>query len=210
MLQEITAIAREHFDDAHASHRWDHTQRVYRLCQHIGEQEGADMEILKPAALLHDIARASEDQAQGSVCHAREGARMAGQILKELNMEENKIQAIVHCIDTHRYRDERQPETLEAQVLFDADKLDSIGAIGVARAFLFAGETGARLHNKEIDPENTSPYTLEDTAYREFLVKLRWVKDRMVTPTARKMAEDRHHFMESFFERLNQEYDGLK
>jgi len=168
------------------------------------------MEILKPAALLHDIARAIEDQAQGSVCHAREGARMAEQILKELNMEENKIQAIVHCIDTHRYRDERQPETLEAQVLFDADKLDSIGAIGVARAFLFAGETGARLHNKEIDPENTSPYTLEDTAYREFLVKLRWVKDRMVTPTARKMAEDRHHFMESFFERLNQEYDGLK
>jgi len=210
MLQEISAIAREHFTDAHASHRWDHTLRVYRLCQHIGEQEGADMEILKPAALLHDIARAREDRAKGSFCHAREGARMSEQILTELDMKPEKIRSIVHCIDAHRYRDERQPETLEAQVLFDADKLDSIGAIGVARAFLFAGETGARLHDKQVDPENTSPYTIEDTAYREFLVKLRWVKDRMMTPAAKKMAEDRHRFMVDFFERLNQEYDGLK
>lgn len=209
MLQEISAIAQEHFTDAQSSHRWDHTQRVYRLSQHIGELEGADMEILKPAALLHDIARGMEDEAKGSFCHAREGARMAEQILTELNIEREKIGAIVHCIDAHRYRDDRQPETLEAQVLFDADKLDSIGAIGVARAFLFAGETGARLHNKEVDPENTSPYSIEDTAYREFLVKLRWVKDRVMTPTAKQMAEDRHQFMVDFFERLNQEYDGL-
>jgi len=167
------------------------------------------MEILKPAALLHDIARSMEDEAKGSFCHAREGARMAEQILTELNMEQEKIRAIVHCIEAHRYRDERQPETLEAQVLFDADKLDSIGAIGVARAFLFAGETGARLHNKKVDPENTSPYSIEDTAYREFLVKLRWVKDRVMTPIAKQMAEDRHQFMVDFFERLNQEYDGL-
>ena len=209
MLQEISAIAREYFEDAQASHRWDHTQRVYRLCQHIGELEGADMEILKPAALLHDIARSREDSSRGSLCHAREGAHMAEQILDELGMDPEKIRLISHCIDTHRYRDERRPESLEAKVLFDADKLDSIGAIGVARAFLFAGETGARLHNKEVSPEETDPYSIEDTAYREFLVKLRWVKDRMITPTARKMAGDRHRFMEEFFNRLNQEQDGL-
>lgn len=208
MLEKITAIAKEHFEGARSSHRWDHTLRVCRLSRHIAEKEGADPEIVQPAALLHDIARSKEDRSKGSLCHAEEGAKMAGEILKDLGMSQQQVEAVVHCIESHRYRDERQPETLEAKVLFDADKLDSIGAVGIARAFLFAGETGARLHDKDVDPRRTRPYTLEDTAYREYLVKLRWIKDRVLTPTGKKMAEDRHHFMVDFFERLNQEYDG--
>ena len=79
-------------------------------------------------------------------------------------------------------------------MLFDADKLDSIGAVGVGRAFLFAGEIGARLHDKHIDVPKTKPYTRDDTAYREFLVKLGRVRDRMTTREGRRIAVDRHRF----------------
>ena len=98
--------------------------------------------------------------------------------------------------------------TLEARVLFDADKLDSIGAVGIGRAFLFAGEVGARLHDKDVDVGKTKPYTREDTAYREYLVKLRLVKDRMTTREGRRLAAGRHKFMAAFFDRIDKETDG--
>ncbi len=207
-IERITQEASTYFSQAHASHRWDHTLRVYRLSHQIGEKEGANLEILLPAALLHDIARAREDASKGGLCHAREGARMAGEMLRGLQWQERSVEAVVHCIAAHRFRNEVTPQTLEARVLFDADKLDSIGAVGIGRAFLFAGETGARLHNKDINPEDAAAYGLEDTAYREYLVKLSRVKDRMMTPTGKDMALERHQFMEKFFERLNHEYDG--
>jgi uncharacterized protein len=101
-----------------------------------------------------------------------------------------------------------RPLTKEAKILFDADKLDSIGAVGIGRAFLFAGEVGARLHNKDRDLSKTLPYTREDTAFREFMVKLRWIKDRMHTAEGRRIAAERHKFMVDFFDRLNKETDG--
>ena len=82
------------------------------------------------------------------------------------------------------------PETTEAKILFDADKLDSIGAVGIGRAFLFAGEVGARLHNKDRDLSPTKPYTKEDTAYREYMVKLRHSREKMLTKEGRRIAED--------------------
>jgi uncharacterized protein len=99
---------------------------------------------------------------------------------------------------------------LEARTLFDADKLDSIGAIGIGRAFLFAGEVGAKLHNPGADLHNTQPYTQEDTGYREFKLKLSKIKGRMLTAEGKRLAEERHAFMERFFERLQQEYEGRK
>ena len=151
MLEKIKAIAKQHFEGARSSHRWDHTLRVCRLSRHIAEKEGADPEIVQAAALLHDIARSKEDRSKGSLCHAEEGAKMAGEILKDLGMAQQQVEAVVHCIGSHRYRDERQPETPEAKVLFDADKLDSIGAVGIGRAFLFSGEIGAKLHNDNLE-----------------------------------------------------------
>jgi uncharacterized protein len=100
------------------------------------------------------------------------------------------------------------PETGEARVLFDADKLDAIGAVGVARAFLFAGEVGARLHTPDVDPEQTRPYTENDTGYREYRVKLCKIKDRMLTSEGRRIAKERHAFMEQFFNRFIKEYEG--
>jgi uncharacterized protein len=87
-------------------------------------------------------------------------------------------------------------------------KLDSIGAAGIGRAFLFAGEAGAHLHGKDIVVEKMKPSTKDDTAYREFLVKLRRIKDRMTTAEGRRIAREQHAFMTDFFSRLNKETKG--
>jgi uncharacterized protein len=208
LFDRVRKEAERRFRDARGSHDWDHTERVLRLCLRIGRKEKADLGILKLAAVLHDIGRAEEDRTHGRVCHSEAGARLAAEILRAEGVDEAAIARIVHCIETHRFRKGAAPATLEARVLFDADKLDSIGAVGIGRAFLFAGEVGARMHNKGTDLAKTEPYTKEDTAYREFMVKLRHVKDRMHTREGKRIAAGRHRFMVAFFDRLDSETDG--
>ena len=164
---------------------------------------------MKYAAVLHDIGRNHQDDSNGEICHAEKGAIVARKLLEKHDVDHEKIENIIHCIESHRFRGKITPQSVEAKVLFDADKLDSIGAVGIGRAFLFAGEVGAKLHDKNVDIENTKPYTKEDTAYREFKVKLRTIKDRMLTGEGKKIAERRHRFMVNFFDRLNQEVDGI-
>jgi len=209
LIEQITNRAKELFDDSKGSHDWEHTLRVYGLCLHIGEKEGADMEILKIATILHDIGRACQDKAHGEVCHAEKGAELAEGILLEFGLDREKIDRIVHCIRTHRFRGSNIPVSKEAKILFDSDKLDSIGAVGIGRAFLFAGEVGAKLHNKNADLSKSAEYTKEDTAYREYLVKLRTIRDKIFTNEGKRIAEERHDFMVEFFDRLNREVDGV-
>lgn len=209
IIDSMRSKSRELLNNSKASHDWEHTQRVYKLATHIGKIENANMEIVKLAALLHDIGRHHEDSAQGKICHARKGAEMAEKILKQTPLKTENINKITHCIRTHRFRDDNQPQSREARVLFDADKLDAIGAVGIGRAFQFAGEVGARLHDPDVDPKRTKSYSTDDTAYREYLVKLRKIKDRMLTAEGRRLAQGRHDFMVEFFKRLNQEVKGI-
>lgn len=209
VIETIQGIARGHFAGAKYSHDWEHTERVYRLCMHIGAIEGADLEVLAIAAFLHDIGRAHQDTAKGSVCHAEVGAEIARAILGQFPLPADRKDNIIHCVLTHRFRNSHVPETLEARCLFDADKLDAIGAVGIARAYLFAGEVGALLHNPDAVPEETKPYSRDDTGYREYRVKLSRIKERMLTAEGKHMAEERHAFMEEFFERFLKEHEGL-
>ena len=208
ILSAIRRIAEACFSQAKGSHDWEHTLRVHRLCRHIGPVEGADMLVVEAAAFLHDIGRPLQDDSRGSVCHALKGAEMAAPILAALPLSEACRQNIVHCVRAHRFRDGLRPATLEAKVLFDADKLDAIGAVGVARAYLFAGELGACLHNASLSPEQARPYSRNDTGYREYIVKLSKIKDRMLTAEGRRLAMERHGFMAAFFERFLAEYEG--
>lgn len=208
---DIRTLAQRLLASDKSSHGWDHAERVWNLCRHIGSAEGADLEVLRPAAYLHDIGRTDEKASGGETCHAVAGARRARALLSRNGYDPETVERIVHCIASHRFRrNGERPGTLEARVLFDADKLDAIGAVGIGRAFLFAGEVGARLHNPEADILNTLAYSSEDTAFREFSVKLRNIKDRMLTATGRRMAEERHRFMVAFFERLTREVHGEK
>ena len=164
------------------------------------------MIVLQIAAYLHDIGRRLQDESMGSVCHAEKGAELAVELLSNISISEQQKANIIHSIKSHRFRGNSRPETLEAKVLFDADKLDAIGAIGIGRAFQFAGEVGARLHNPRINPEDTESYTIDDTGYREYKLKLSKIKDHMLTSEGRRIAEKRHEFMEIFFDRFLLEY----
>jgi uncharacterized protein len=208
ILPKIYRAAKQRFDNAPGSHDWEHTLRVLRLCRRIGPAEGADMLVLEAAALLHDIGRPIQDAADGSVCHAIEGAAMAGRIVAVLPLTAARKENIIHCVRAHRFRDGHIPESVEAKVLFDADKLDAIGAVGVARAYLFAGELGACLHNPHLAPEQAEPYSRNDTGHREFSVKLSKIIDRMLTAEGRRIAQDRHAFMVDFFKRFVEEFEG--
>jgi len=209
-LEDIEAFSKRCFSNSRGSHDWEHSRRVYNLCMHIGQAEGADMEVLKIAAYLHDVGRSHQDESRGTICHAEKGAKMTSELLDKYPISTEQKANVLHCIRSHRFRGNNPPQTLEAKILFDADKLDSIGAIGIARAFQFAGEVGAKFHNPNVNPEKTSPYTEEDTGYREFKLKLSKIRDRMLTAEGRRMAEERHIFMEKYFERFFQEYEGEK
>lgn len=206
----LRRISAEHCAEEGGSHGPDHSERVYSMSLAIGNELQARLDILAAAALLHDIGRRFESASRGKVCHARKSAEMAEEILADLVFAQPDIEQITHCIRAHRFRSNERPETLEARILFDSDKLDSIGAIGIGRAFLFAGQIGARLHDAEADHARTLSYSRDDTAYREFQVKMSRVRDQMLTPLGRQIAERRHRFMEIFFDELNREMYGTE
>jgi len=202
--------ARSWYPPADPVHGFEHVLRVLHLAEQIAQAEGADLEIVRAAALLHDAAApAAEANRQA---HHLDSANFAGQVLAAEGWTEARLAAVVHCIRAHRFRDDStQPQSLEAQVLFDADKLDAIGAVGVARAVAYAARAGqlayaapSRQFMQGGPPQPGEPHS----AYHEYVFKLCKLKDRLYTPTARRLAEARHRLMADFFERLRQEADG--
>jgi uncharacterized protein len=201
--------ARRHYEGADAVHDFDHVLRVLALAERIARTEGADLEIVRAAALLHDAGREGAE-VQG-LDHAAFAAMRAREILTGQSRE--KVEAVAHAIAAHRFRTEPEPVTLEAQVLFDADKLDAIGAVGVARAFAYGGARGQRLWapTEAVDvarwtAEGDDPG--EHTPVHEFVVKLSRIKERLFTPSGRAIAEERHAAMLAFFARFDAEVRG--
>lgn len=171
----------------HGSHGFDHTERVSRLCKVIGSREEAMMDIVLPAALLHDIGRPIERE--HGIPHEIAGAEMAEAYLQSIRYPEDLISPIIHAILTHRYQSTSVPGTLEAKVLSDADKLDAMGAIGIARTFVNAGE-----ENRDISD-----------AIDHINKKLLQLRNRMYTRTAMQIAEKRHDVLISFLEAYHAE-----
>jgi uncharacterized protein len=169
------------------SHGLDHVLRVEYLCEVIGKVENAEMEVVLPAALFHDIARPLEKQT--GMPHEEAGARMAEHYLRSIRYEEESIRKITHAIRTHRYRSIKKPETLEAWILSDADKLDAMGAVGIARTFIRAGEHGGEISD----------------AVDHMHKKLLNLNSLMYTETARRLAEERHRYLCVFLETLEGE-----
>ncbi len=188
-------------------HDFDHTVRVLRNAQTIaGALPEADPVVVNLAALLHDIARADEIRDQGKTLnHAAAGALLVPEYLRDFPVGEDVVSAVAEAVRTHRYRDGEVPATLEAKIVYDADKIDALGAVGIGRAFLFAGRSGARLHNTRAAALASEEYSEDDTAYREYLVKLRHLPGAMLTEPGREIAKERFLFMREFFARMNQE-----
>ena len=184
-----------------AAHDFDHVLRVTTLAVHIAQAEGANVEIVRTAALLHDIGLDN-----GRVGHEEAAAERAHEILVDQPPE--KVKAVAQAIRSHRFRAGPPPQTLEARCLFDADKLDAIGAIGVARVFAFGGAAGQRLWAEVPEEYDEHSASGEHTPVHEFVVKLAKIKDRLTTETGRRIGRERHDFMAAFFARLETEVKG--
>jgi len=192
-------------------HDFDHTMRVVKTARHLQKVEGGNSFIVECGALLHDIGRATELADQGETCHAMLGAKQAAVLLADAGVDDSQATLICDCIASHRYRNRdlnKQPSHLEAKIIFDADKLDSMGAIGIGRAFHFAGRIGARVHNSKEKALQGKSYGLEDSAYREYLIKLQYLSDILLTAEGRRLGGSRHRYMKEFFARLERESEG--
>lgn len=204
-----------------SAHNLDHVFRVYNLCLLIARYEkDVDLEILIPAALLHDIARVEESQDKtGEIDHAVLGSIIAENILRNLEYQEDKIEKIKHCIVTHRFRTGNKPNSIEAKILFDSDKLDVIGASGIARTFMLAGQFGQRLTPNESLNDYLKTNTVENgrlkdvskhTPFIEYEVKFKKIPDKLYTNKAKEIGKERLKFMDEYFDRLKSEIDGIK
>ena len=204
--------ARRYYTNSDAVHDFDHVLRVLNMAQRIAEGERAGEQrvaIIQAAALLHDVGRAqAEDR---GIDHAAFAAGRVSEILAGYPQPE--IEAVAHAVAAHRFRTRPDPETLEARILFDADKLDAIGAIGVARAFAYGGAHGQRLW-APVEAVDVARWQAQGddpgahTPVHEFIVKLSRLKGRLYTATGRAIAEERHAYMVAFFDRLSAEVHG--
>lgn len=191
-------------------HDFDHVLRVTALAERIAAAEGADVAIVRTAALLHDIG-----ESQNRETHHLIGAAHARDLLQ--GQPAAFVEAVAHAIEAHRFRADPAPRTLEAQALSDADKLDAIGAIGIARAFAYAGSHGTALWKQPWrviaaagGDARHAPDALGDayTPVHEFVYKLNRIPERLYTATARVIAAERRAIMVTFFERLDEEAQG--
>ena len=217
MISKIRQIVKKELLDS--THNLDHVNRVYNLALTLAKDEDVDYEVIQIAALLHDIARIKEDEDDsGNTDHAILGAEMAEKILKQFNYQ--KTAEVKHCILSHRYRSETKAQTKEAKILFDADKLDVLGSIGVARAFMFGGRYGERIYS-ETPPEDYIKDNLVDgkrngrikimkkhSPNLEYEIKLKYIPKRLYTKKAKEIAKNRMQYMDNFFERIKREING--
>lgn len=192
--------AREFYPDDDPVHGFSHVLRVYRLCELIGTEENADLDIVRAAALLHDVDGDVDIREE----HHLAAASFAEKTLVKEGWEKERIEEVIHCIRAHRFRDNlEEPQTLEAKVLFDADKIDAIGAVGVARAVAYALRAGMDVY---APPSPTYLATGKlapgesQTVAHEYLYKLRRIKDRIYTKAGQALAVERHELMVLFFE----------
>jgi uncharacterized protein len=203
-----------------AAHNIEHVLRVYKLAMKLAGGENVDMDVIEAASLLHDIGGVRESaDPTGQTDHAVESAKIAEPFLREIGFSEDKIAHIKNCILSHRYRTENKPETLEAKIVFDADKLETAGAIGIARSFVWVGRHNARIYRKV----NLDEYAKENLGGKingriqdktkhspqiNWETKDKFILDYLYTDKAKAMAAGRKKFYEEFLERLEREING--
>lgn len=215
-FQKIREIVEKELDCA--AHGMDHITRVYNMCLFLAKGQKVDLEVLKAAALLHDIGGAREmSDPSGKTDHAVESAKMAKPILKKLGFSEKKIAHIQDCIISHRYRSENQPKTLEAKILFDADKLDALGAIGIGRTLAWVGKNNAYIYRKmdakKYAKENMVGGKLtgrvkdktKHSPQLAFETKLKFIPEKLYTNQAKKIGKARLKYTKAFLERLEKD-----
>jgi len=205
LLDDLKTEVENMFAGRDPGHDYAHVIRVYNIAERIGKEEGADMEILLAAVLLHDIIvypKGSEKRTKS----ADESAELAEKMLAARSWPRERIERVSYCIKTHSYSKNVDPETLEAKILQDADRLDALGAIGIARTFSVGGSEMRSFYNPQ-DPFCRMGREPEDTRWTmdHFKAKLLKLEKTMHTDTAKRMAHERTRFMEAFLAQMEKE-----
>lgn len=187
------------------AHDFHHIMRVYKNAKLIGRREGTNMEILLPAVLLHDLVVYTKGSAKSSKS-SDESADLAKNILQSYDYPQDQINQICYCIRVHSYSKRLVPASLEGKILQDADRLDALGAIGIARTFSVGGSENRTFYNAD-DPFCRSDRDLDDMQWTldHFQMKLLKLQDCMHTKTAKKIAQERTRFMILFIRQLQKE-----
>ena len=181
--------------DQKGSHGYDHALRVYNLGNYIAINEGADVEVVQVACLLHDIGRGRKK----GVCHAELGAEMSQDILTVLEFPKDKIPSVVYCVRVHRYSKGIDPVTLEAKIVQDADRLEEIGAIAIVRGLAEDILKGKPLYDPSIEPNDEYKSGGNRTSINFLIEKsLKLKPDTFHTKTAKELAKDRYRLTEDF------------
>jgi uncharacterized protein len=195
----------EGFDDP--AHGWEHIQRVYKIALHIAECENADPFIVGMAALMHDLGRLSHDKTRH---HAELSVLSAAEFLSAYQIMPHTQQAILHAIEAHSFSLGVEPRTLEAKVLRDADRLDSLGAIGILRwAITGTVQRTAQTQSYHPDDPFAGWHELDDRHYMldHFFTKLLKLASTMSTQTGRVMAQQRTAFMHTYLDEFRRELE---
>ena len=198
-----------------AAHDFDHLVRVMALADTIAEREGGDLPTIWAAVALHDSGQPRELRQGGD--HALIGAALAAQLLRDTTFPQAVIPAVQQAIREHRMTGGIAPQTLEGRILYDADKIDSLGAIGIGRLYMITGRYNQKVYSP-VPPEievPVDPALVRQLRRRpdyspsiEFQLNFANLPDRMTTPTGRELARERFVFMEEFFARLKKEIEG--
>ncbi|MFN7043906.1 MAG: HD domain-containing protein [Flavobacterium sp.] len=209
-IHNTILFVKEKLQDAEGGHDWFHVERVYNNALLIADEEICDLEVVKLATLLHDIADSKFHNGDESI-----GPKIAREFLVSQSVAEEKINHIVDIIENMSFKGgnfEKQFHSKELEIVQDADRLDAIGAIGIARTFNYGGFKNRPLYNPNIQPNlNMSKEEYknsESPTLNHFYEKLLLLKDKMNTETGKKIAQKRHDFMVTFLSQFYAEWDG--
>jgi uncharacterized protein len=220
ILSKVWKIADSYYPKHDWAHGRSHIERVLRMAKEIGKREGANLEIIELAAILHDIFENREAHSNiAGFRHEIEGSKEARKILTKLGAAESTIDGVCHCIESHRKRSGViEPQTIEAKCLFDADKLDCIGAIGILRSAFVSFDHRQEFYREEKDLEDYKRRNIrrdgtiidyaKHSSNLEYELSLKDVAKRMHTETGKKIANERSAFVDEFYSRLQNELKG--
>ena len=210
IIQNTIDFVKSSLKDAEGGHDWFHIERVYNNARHIASLEKADPLVVALGALLHDIADSKFHNGDEEI-----GPRLAKEYLQQQQVDSEVIEHVVKIIENVSFKGgkvSRDFSSIELDIVQDADRLDALGAIGIARTFNYGGFKGRALYDPQIPPNlnMTKEEYKASTAptINHFYEKLLLLKDRMNTRTGREMAEERHRFMEVFLEQFYREWKG--
>ncbi|WP_410509160.1 HD domain-containing protein [Methanosarcina hadiensis] len=207
LIEKTREFAATFHEGEPSSHDMSHINRVEALCMEIQKEEGGDLLILRLAALLHDTGVIKEHEEGGD--HALYSAEIASEFLGKAGLEEKTIEAVTYCIRTHRFSGGKSPETMEARILQDADRLDALGAIGIFRSILSMGALRMLKHITGLDKGSSKGTVyIEDPVegFNEYMsYKPFTIPGKLNTDAAKRIAGERLKIMHLYLEALNLE-----